>query len=67
MRIEAEGYLPFTTPWIEFDGRVGIELGDIGLMPSKVTGLALGGRIVEAGTQRPLKNVRVTAVPLGML
>ncbi len=65
VRIEAEGYLPFTTPWIEFDGRVGIELGDIGLMPSKVTGLALGGRIVEAGTQRPLKNVRVTAVPLG--
>ncbi len=65
VRIEAPGYLPFTTPWIEYDGLVGIELGDVGLTPSKPTGLALGGRIVEAGTQLPLKDVRVTAVPLG--
>ena len=65
VRIEAPGYLPFTTPWIEYDGRVGIELGDIGLTPSKPSGLALGGRIVEAGTQLPLQNVRVVAVPLG--
>ncbi len=65
VRIEADGHLPFTTPWIEYDGRVGIELGDIGLSPSKPTGLSLGGRVVEAGTQQPLKNVRVIAVALG--
>ena len=60
--VEAPGFAPFATPWIEFDGRIAVDLGDIALLPADSNAARLGGRVVADESGAGLEGVRVNAV-----
>jgi len=62
LAIEASGFLPFTTPWIEFDGQRALDLGDVALLPVDSRCSRIEGRVVADESGAGLEGVLVRAV-----
>lgn len=62
LTIEVQGFRPFFTAWIPWDGSCAMELGDIGMVPLGQGPWNLRGTVVEAGTGVPLAAVNLVAV-----
>jgi hypothetical protein len=62
LSIEAVGFEPFTSPWIDYDGSHGVDLGDIVLLPVWLRGERLRGRVVADESGAGIPEVRVCAI-----